>query len=132
MKIYNPQWIGDKVIGSNPPFYSKMDAESLSRQMFASCWNLGNDQDINLWDRFGNENVAIKTTVNRIKKGIPGYNTKYGISKITYVDYEDENIDFNLGINLDNSNCNLGIMLVLITRDFYIKILNFEMRMRLD
>ena len=103
-KIYNPQWIGDKVIGSNPPFYSKMDAESLSRQMFASCWNLGNDQDINLWERFGNENVAIKTTVNRIKKGIPGYNTKYGISKITYVDYEDENIDFNLGINLDNSN----------------------------
>lgn len=102
---FDPQWIGDTVIGSNPPFHSKIDAESLSRQMFASCWNLGKDQDINLWERFGNENVAIKTTVNRIKRGVPGHNTKYGISKITYIDYQDENVDFNFGLHLDNNNC---------------------------
>lgn len=101
---FNPQWIGDTVIGSNPPFHSKIDAESLSRQMFASCWNLGKDQDINLWERFGNENVAIKTTVNRVKRGVPGHNTKYGISKITYIDYEDENVDFNFGLHLDENN----------------------------
>ena len=103
-QIYNPQWIGNTVIGSNPPFYSRLDADSLSRQMFASCWNLGEDQDINLWDRFGNKTVAIKTTVDRIKKGVAGYNQKYGISRITYIDYKDENADFNLGLHLDNDN----------------------------
>ena len=101
---FNPQWVGDTVIGSNPPFHSKMDAESISRQMFASCWNLGEDQDINFWERYGNAHVAIKTTVNRIKKGVPGYNTKYGISKITYVDYADESVDFNLGIKRYSNN----------------------------
>ena len=103
-KIFNPEWIGETVRGSNPPFYSKIDAESLSRQTFASCWNLNEDQDINMWERFGNKNVVIKTTINRIKKGVPGYNTKYGITKITYIDYKDESIDFNLGIKMDNNN----------------------------
>ncbi len=100
-KEYNPKWKGDTVHGSTPPFHSGIDTAGASRQTLCSCWYLQPNQSVSMWDRYGNEGVAIKTTVERVKEGVNGYRKIFRIGKIKYIDY-DNTVDFGLNIRWEN------------------------------
>ena len=87
--------------GSTPPFHSGFDTEGASRQTLCSCWYSQPNQSVSMWDRYGNEGVAVKTTVKRVKEGVKGYGVCFSIGKVTYIDY-DNTVDFGLDIRWGN------------------------------
>ena len=99
---YNPKWEGDRLHGSTPPFHSGIDTNGISRQTLCSCWYSQPDQSVSMWERYGSEGVAIKTTLKRVKEGVEGYGKYFCIGKIEYIDY-DNTVDFNLNIRWENN-----------------------------
>ena len=101
-KNYNPVWKGNIVHGSTPPFHSGVDTDVVSRNTLCSCWYLQPNQSVSMWDRYGSEGIAIKTTVKRIKEGIKGFGEHFRIGKVCYIDYSDS-VDFKLNIRWENN-----------------------------
>ena len=99
---YHPKWEGDTLHGSTPPFHSGIDTNGVSRQTLCSCWYSQPNQSVNMWERYGSEGVAIKTTLEGVKKGVEGYGKYFRIGKIDYIDY-DNAVDFNLNIKWENN-----------------------------
>ena len=99
---YHPKWEGDRIHGSTPPFHSGIDTNGISHKTLCSCWYSQPDQSVSMWERYGSEGVAIKTTLKRVKKGVEGYGKYFRIGKIKYIDY-DNTVDFNLNIRWENN-----------------------------
>lgn len=98
---YNPKWEGETLHGGTPPFHSGIDTDAASRHTLCSCWYAQPNQSVSMWDRYGNEGIAIKTTVKRIKEGVDGYGKIFRIGKIKYIDYDNDD-DFGLEIRWEN------------------------------
>lgn len=99
---YNPKWEGDTLYGSTPPFHSGIDTDAASRHTLCSCWYSQPNQSVSMWERYGSEGVAIKTTLKRVKEGVEGYGKYFRIGKIEYIDY-DNTVDFNLRVRWKNN-----------------------------
>ncbi len=67
---------------------------NLSRHfMYIHCWSTANEENILMWDRYRHQgsSVAIKTTINQIKKAFVCAEPLH-IGKIQYKDYDTEHI----------------------------------------
>lgn len=68
---------------------------SLSRHfMYTHCWAIAPEENILMWDRYRyhGSSVAIKSTINRMKKAFADSEQPLHIGKIQYKDYETEHI----------------------------------------
>lgn len=57
-----------------------------------NCWHINNSESDAMWQLYlkDNEGVAVKTTIDRLHKALSNCTQNLGISKVRYLDYEND------------------------------------------
>jgi hypothetical protein len=86
-----------KVTGENMDWVVR-GREALRAKHFISCWHLSEFESPALWQRYGPNSIAIRSTFIALKESI-NWDSNYGslfFTKVRYIDYETEGIQGQL------------------------------------
>jgi hypothetical protein len=102
--------------GSPAPLYLRRHYfDFIMQTRFAWCWFHSQRESAAMWSVYGNQGVAIKTTVGRIKALFESSGRKFIYGRMTYVDYEN-------GHDFDPSILNYQLLL----RPYFLKRKEYE------
>ena len=78
-------------------FVDEAAAESFLRNLkhsrsltLANCWHWNANENISMWDRFGRDGIALRTTFDRLAKSFTSPGPIY-IGRVEYIDYKKDN-----------------------------------------
>jgi hypothetical protein len=93
----------------NPEQAIKDDAEEHKNQKqssYLNCWHINNNESASMWRLYvkDNEGIAIQSTCERIHEILRNVDENIGISKVRYIDYDNEVFYHETEYPIESSN----------------------------
>lgn len=67
------------------------------RSSYLNCWHINNNESASMWKCYveDNEGIAIQSNYKRIQETLKAVKENVGISKVRYIDFNNDNVVFN-------------------------------------
>lgn len=100
MKRWIARYAAEHRMGIELSFPSALHVEDLSRSIsrqavFASCWHKNKRESARMWKHYGQEGVAIQSTIGRLLESTKGHEDRYivHVQSVVYVDHTLDDSD---------------------------------------